>query len=176
MSVALFLLSTAASAQKAGGPVGLGGSHDSSLPIEITADALEVIQAAQTAIFSGKVMATQGDVQLNANDLRVYYRNSSGARAGAAGGISRLDAIGNVTVKSRTESASGEWAVYDVDSGQITMGGKVELKRGESVIRGEKLVIDLPGGQSRIIGGPGGDGARVKGVFIPAKKQQGSGP
>jgi len=59
---------------------------------------------------------------------------------------------------------------------QSTMGGKVELKRGESVIRGEKLVIDLPGGQSRIIGGPGGDGARVKGVFIPAKKQQGSGP
>lgn len=160
-----------------GGGLQLGGSHDASLPIEITANALQVSQTEQTAIFSGKVVATQGEMRLSADDLRVYYRAGGGAaRGGASGAISRLDAIGNVTVNARTESASGEWAVYDVDSGQITMGGKVVLKRGENIIRGEQLVIDLPSAQSRITGGPGSGDGRVKGVFVPAKKQQAGSP
>lgn len=159
-----------------GGGLRLGGSHDATLPIEITANALEVSQSEQTAIFSGKVVATQGEMRLSADDLRVYYRTGGTARGGASGAISRLDAIGNVTVNARTESASGEWAVYDVNSGQITMGGNVSLQRGENIIRGEQLVIDLPSAQSRISGGPGSGNGRVKGVFVPAKKQPATPP
>lgn len=147
---------------------GLGAQHDSSQPIEITADTLDVSQTDQTALFSGKVVATQGDMRLGSDNLRVHYRNEEAEAEKAA--ISRLDAIGNVTVSSPTEMAQGDWGVYDVDSGQITLGGNVVLTRGENVLRGEQLVIDLESGQSRITSKKDG-GGRVKGLFVPSKKQ-----
>ncbi len=170
----MLMLCAGASAQKPDGLRGLGKSHDAALPIEITADALSVAQAEQTAVFSGSVVATQGELRLSADNLRVYYRggNAPGTAnaAGAAGGaISKIDATGNVAIVSATESAKGEWAVYDVDSGQITMGGNVILNRGKNQLRGSQLVIDLQTGQSRILGG----GGRVKGVFVPNKKPSG---
>lgn len=142
--------------------------HDSSQPIEITADTLDVAQSDQTAIFSGSVLAIQGELRLGSDTLRVYYRGGA-ERTGEQGAISRLDAIGAVAVSSPGETASSEWAVYDVDKAQITMGGKVVLTRGENILRGEQLVIDLESGQSRIIGAKE-QGGRVKGLFVPAKK------
>lgn len=149
-------------------PTGIGVKHDSSQPIEITADTLDVSQTDQTALFSGKVVAAQAEMRLGSDNLRVHYRGKE-AQAGK-GAISRLDAIGNVTVSSPTEMAQGEWGVYDVDAGQITLGGNVVLTRGENVLRGEQLVIDLESGQSRITSKQDG-GGRVKGLFVPAKKQ-----
>ncbi|MEQ1889193.1 MAG: LptA/OstA family protein [Alphaproteobacteria bacterium] len=142
--------------------------HDSSQPIEITADTLDVAQSDQTAIFSGNVVAIQGELRLGSGNLRVYYRGGE-ARTAEQGAISRLDAIGSVAVSSPRETSTSEWAVYDVDKGQITMGGNVVLTRGENVLRGEQLVIDLESGQSRIVGAQGG-GGRVKGLFVPARK------
>jgi lipopolysaccharide export system protein LptA len=164
--IGLFLcLSTPILAQ--GAPV-VDFKHDSSQPIEITSDTLDVAQADQTAIFSGNVVAIQGELRLGSDNLRVYYRAGT-ERSAQQGAISKLDAIGAVAVSSPRETATSEWAVYDVDSGQITMGGKVVLTRGENILRGEQLVIDLETGQSRIVGAQGG-GGRVKGLFVPAKK------
>lgn len=159
MACATLLFAAGALAQKP------GATHDSSQPIEITADALSVAQAEQTAVFSGNVVAIQGELRLSADNLRVYYRG--GGAPGVGGAIAKLDATGNVTISSPSESAKGEWAVYNVDSGQISMGGKVILNRGENELRGAELVIDLSTGQSRILGGARG---RVKGVFVPGKK------
>lgn len=155
-------------AQQLGAGMGTGFKHDSSQPIEITADVLDVVQADQTAIFSGNVVTAQGELRLGSDNLRVHYRRG-GERAVQEGSISKIDAIGAVTVSSPRETASGEWAVYDVDTAQITMGGKVVLTRGENVLRGAQLVIDLETGQSRIVGERNG-GGRVKGLFVPAKK------
>lgn len=154
--------------QQSGAPAGINFKHDSSQPIEITADALDVAQSDQTAIFTGNVVAIQGDLRLGSDNLRVYYRQGD-ERAASEGAISKIDAIGAVAISSPRETATSEWAVYEVDTGQITLGGKVVLTRGENVLRGEQLVIDLETGQSRIVGQQGG-GGRVKGLFVPAKK------
>ncbi len=146
----------------------LNFKHDSSQPIEVTSDTLDVAQSDQTAIFSGNVVAIQGELRLGSDNLRVYYRGGA-ERSSQQGAISKLDAIGAVAVSSPRETATSEWAVYDVDSGQITMGGNVVLTRGENILRGEQLVIDLETGQSRIVGTPGA-GGRVKGLFTPNKK------
>jgi len=142
--------------------------HDSSQPIEVTSDSLDVAQTDQTAIFSGNVVAIQGELRLGSDNLRIYYRGGA-VRSSQQGAISKLDAIGAVAVSSPRETATSEWAVYDVDSGQITMGGNVVLTRGDNILRGEQLVIDLETGQSRIVGAQG-EGGRVKGLFVPAKK------
>ena len=56
--------------------------HDSSLPIEITADSLEVLQDRKVATFTGNVDAVQGDLVLSADLLRVHYGDAESASAG----------------------------------------------------------------------------------------------
>lgn len=155
-AVATAALCAAAAAQDTGSPFG-GFKHDSSQPIEITADSLEVRQAEQRAIFSGSVVAGQGKLRLTADTLNVWY-----AENGGEGDIDRLRAEGDVFMTSGAESARGAWAEYQVSTGMVTMGGGVVLTQGPNAIRGERLSVDLNAGQGRIEGG------RVQSVFTPA--------
>lgn len=150
----------------------LGGFKiDSSLPIEISADALEVRQDQQTAIFTGSVDARQGEVRMQAQQLVVSYDPDSEAE-GQAGAIRRVRAEGQVFVSSPEGAAEGNWADYDVASGTITMGDTVTLTQGtENVLAGGSLSINLNTGFARIeSGGVRADGTRerVSGIFYPS--------
>ena len=154
----------------------LGGFKvDSSLPIEISADALEVRQEQQTAVFTGSVDARQGEVRMQADQLVVSYdQNADGGDDAAAGAIRRVRAEGSVFVSSAEGAAEGNWADYDVASGSITMGDSVTLVQGEqNVLKGNALRIDLNTGFARLdAGGVNVDGTRdrVQGVFFPPQK------
>ena len=141
-------------------------THDTSLPIEITADSLEVKQQERLAVFRGNVDAVQGRMRLTASEIRVRYR--SGSRGESAGAISRIDATGDVRFATPSETAEGDAGVYDVDARHLTLTGSVVLTRGDNVIRGEKLTLDLATGRSRIE-----SSQRVRGLFQP-KSESGS--
>lgn len=144
--------------------------HNADLPIEINADSLEVQQDKQLAVFRGNVDAKQGEIRLRAQELKVWYRSGGDKAAAAAdigGSIVRIDAVGQVFINSPQETARGDLGVYDVASREITLTGDVVLTRGENVIRGEKLVMDMDTGLSRMHGGAGG---RVRGLFTPPKQ------
>lgn len=138
--------------------------HDNSLPIEITSDALEVRDPEKLAVFSGDVVAGQGKLRLTSDILNVWYdgENPDDAETGA---ISRLRAEGDVFLSSGAETARGAWALYDVETGIVTMGGGVTLTQGENAIRGETLRVDLNAGQGRVEGG------RVRSVFRPSQAE-----
>ena len=154
-----------AGAQDAAGTGPFGGfKHDSTAPIEITSDALEVRQAESLAIFSGDVVAGQGTLRLNADRVEVTYSEESGDSSGT-GAIRNMQAEGNVFLSNGTETAQGERAEYDVDSGTITMTGAVVLTQGENAISGQRLVIDLTQGTGRVEG-------RVKSVFVPQSSSE----
>ena len=157
---------TAPAATQSKGPFG-GFKHDSSAPIEIVADVLEVRQAENLAIFSGEVVAGQGTLRLTADLLTVTYA-TEGTDADT-GAIQHMRAEGNVFLSNGAETAQGAWAEYDVANGTIHMGGSVVLTQGDNAISGETLVIDLEAGTGRIEGG------RVKSVFIPAAKTPAAG-
>ena len=135
-------------------------THDTSLPIEITADSLEVTQKDRLAVFRGNVDAVQGRLKLTASEIRVRYRSSSDGEP--AGAISRIDATGGVRFATPSETAEGDAGVYDVDARRITLTGSVVLTRGDNVLRGEKLTLDLATGRSRIE-----SSERVRGLFQP---------
>ena len=164
--VALFaafaLLPTVATAQKLPAT-----AHDSTLPIEITADSLEVKQNEQLAVFRGNVDALQGKIRLTANEVWVRYRSESGGKS--QGTISQINATGGVLFATPSETARGDAGVYDVDAQIITLTGSVVLTRGGNVIRGEKLVLNLATGQSKIE-----SKQRVRGLFLPKKSGSGS--
>lgn len=144
--------------------------HDTDQPIEINADSLEVEQNQQVATFRGNVDAVQGDIRLRADELKVHYRDGGGNGSGTAGAIVRIDAVGNVFVSSPAETAQGDSGVYDIDNREITLVGQVVLTRGENVLRGERLVLNMATGRSRIESGGQRGGERVRGIFTPSKK------
>jgi lipopolysaccharide export system protein LptA len=158
---------------------GLSLQHDSSLPIEITADRLEVAQPDRVATFTGKVDAVQGDLVLSAGRLKVYCDgNQKGAAPAPAGGgssIRRIEAEGNVFLSSPTQTAQGKTGVYDVANNQLTLNGSVVLTQGDDVIRGDRLEVDLTSGQSRVLAAlPSTQGGtapqRVRALFTPPPK------
>jgi len=156
--------------------------HDSSQPIEISADSLEVAQEEQLATFAGNVDAVQGDLVLSADKLLVYYEgeNSSiGISAGGGSSIRRIDAEGHVIIASPEETAEGDYGTYDVLAKLVTLEGQVVLTRGANVVRGERLEMDLVSGKSRMVGGTETSIAkegekpssgRVKALFTPKSK------
>ena len=153
-------------------------NHDTNAPVDVEADRIEVQDRADRAIFAGNVRVKQGELTLNSSRLTVAYADRQGA-----GGvqIQRLDAAGGVTVRSPSETARGQFAIYDLNRRQITMLGGVELEQGPNVVRGGRLVIDLDSGRAVVdgsaVGGgaPGatstGRGGRVTGRFtVPQRK------
>ncbi|MGI9509036.1 MAG: lipopolysaccharide transport periplasmic protein LptA [Geminicoccaceae bacterium] len=156
--------------------------HDSNLPIEISADSLEVEQEEQVATFAGNVDAVQGDLVLSADKLMVHYEGKStavGLAAGSDSSIRRIDAEGDVIIASPEETAKGRFGTYDVPGKLVTLEGQVVLTRGENVIRGERLELDLVTGKSRMVGtettvAEGEEmtsGTRVRALFTPKSKE-----
>ena len=143
--------------------------HNASGPVDVEADRIEVQDRADRAVFAGNVRVRQGGLSLNAARLTVAYTGS----AGGGPQIQRLDASGGVTVKSASETARGDFAIYDLNRRLITMLGGVTLNQGANVVRGGRLVIDLNSGRSVIdgaaVGGTPGTigqtGGRVTGRF-----------
>ena len=145
------------------GPFG-GFKHDSSAPIEVTSDSLEVREGEQIAIFSGDVVAGQGTLRLTADTVTVSYGGQAGGD-GETGEIDRMVAEGNVFLSNGTETAEGARAEYDVAAGMMRMWGDVVLTQGQNAIAGETLVIDLDAGTGRVEGSGTG---RVKSIFTPS--------
>ncbi|HZC37982.1 MAG TPA: LptA/OstA family protein [Sphingomicrobium sp.] len=156
--------------------------HNSNAPVDVTADRIEVQDRADRAIFAGNVHATQGELTLNTQRLTVAYSNSpqNGAGTTTAGTgvqIRRLDAAGGVVVHSPSETAKGDFGIYDLDHKLITVIGNVQLTRGPNIVNGQRLVINLDTGRAVVDGGPPGvntSGGRVTGHFTVPQKAAGS--
>lgn len=150
-------------------------NHSTNSPVDVEADRIEVQDRADRAIFSGNVRVKQGNLNLDASRLTVAY-----STAGSGVDIERLDAAGGVTVRSPSETARGQFAVYDLNRRLITMIGGVTLEQGANVVRGGRLVINLDTGRAVVDGSAvgsatgaatSGRGGRVTGRFsVPQRK------
>ncbi|HET9810707.1 MAG TPA: LptA/OstA family protein [Sphingomicrobium sp.] len=143
-------------------PISALKGHNSNAPVDVAADRIEVQDRADRAIFLGNVHVRQDELTLDTARLTVAYSSAGGVQ------IQRLDASGGVVVKSPSETARGNFGVYDLDRKLITLVGDVRLSRGQSQINGSRLVIDLESGRAVVDGGPAGvgeSGGRVTGHF-----------
>jgi lipopolysaccharide export system protein LptA len=147
-------------------PVSALKGHDSNAPVDVTADRIEVQDRSDRAIFAGNVHVTQAELSLETPRLTVAY--SGGQGGGTNVQIRRLDAAGGVVVKSPSETARGDFGIYDLDRKLITLIGNVQLRRENDQVNGARLVIDLDSGRAVVDGGPPGvnqNGGRVTGHF-----------
>ena len=128
-------------------------AQNSSLPVEVTADSLDVNQQDGTAVFSGNVLIGQGEMRLSAPRVLVVYKNDQS-------GIEMLQATGGVTLVSGEDAAEAQSADYNIDSGMIEMQGSVLLVQGTSALTGDTMFVDTRAGTARVSG-------RVKTILQP---------
>jgi lipopolysaccharide export system protein LptA len=170
---------TAALAQSQQQGVSALKGHNSNAPVDVTADRIEVQDRADRAIFAGNVHATQAEMTLDTERLTVSYSNKPGGAGSTTGGVQihRLDAAGGVVVHSPSETAKGDFGIYDLDRKLITLIGNVRLTQNNNIVNGQRLVINLDSGRAVVDGGPPGvnqSGGRVTGHFTVPQKTNGS--
>src|SRR5882757_4378873 len=140
-------------------------------PVKIEAARLEVRDKDKVATFSGNVKVVQGDTTMHCKVLVVFYEKkdeAQGAPTGSQPGapmpaaapgpagssqINRLEAKGNVVVTQKDQTATGDTGLFDMKSNTVTMTGNVLVSQGPNVLRGERLVVDLTTGVSRVDAG-----------------------
>ncbi len=155
-----------------------GFSQNRDQPVQIEAATLEVRDKDKTAVFSGDVRVKQGDTALRCKSLVVFYEQGAAgspsgpgstltaAKPGPGGQqhIKRLEARGGVVVTQKDQTATGDIGLFDMKTNTVTLSGHVTMTQGENVLRGDKLVVDLTNGVSRVESGKNGQG-RVQGLF-----------
>ena len=166
---ALGLAAAAATAAFGQGAASSLKGLDTSSPVDVAADRIEVQDRADRAIFSGNVEVRQGNLRLSTARLTVAYASAGGIE------IERLEASGGVLLRSPSETARSQYAIYDLDRRIVTMIGGVALTRGASHVEGGRLVLDLDSGRAVMDGGtagaPGTDSGRVTGRFtVPQRR------
>jgi lipopolysaccharide export system protein LptA len=180
-------------ATKDAGPSLLPGA-DSKQPVSIEADKLVYFDKEQKAIYSGNVVVIQGDTKMTCSMMTIFMEKSAapGAAPGAApvavptpepakagasappgassSHVRHLDAIGPVTIISKTQVATADHGSFDKAQNKVWLTGNVTLSDGGNVTKGEKLTYDLTTGQATVdTGGVG----RVKGLFLPGSNAPG---
>jgi lipopolysaccharide export system protein LptA len=156
-----------------------GFSQNRDQPVHIEAATLEVRDKQKQATFSGDVRVKQGDTGLRCKSLVVFYEQDGegadqsktlqAAKPGPGGEqrIKRLEAHGGVIVTQKEQTATGDLGIFDMKANTVTLtGNPVVMTQGQNVLRGEKLVVDLTSGVSRVESNKGGQG-RVQGLFQP---------
>jgi lipopolysaccharide export system protein LptA len=170
-----------------------GFSQNRDQPIQIEAATLEMRDKKKEATFTGNVKVVQGDTTMNSKTLVVYYDNNtpaagpdaskgsakSAAKApikaatpgpGGSSSIRRLEAKGSVVVTQKDQVVTGETAVFDTKTNLVTMLGGVVLTQGKNVLRGDRLMVDMTTGVSRVES----DSGRVQGLFQSSGQGGGS--
>jgi len=157
-------------------------SQNRDQPIQIEAASLEMRDKKKEATFSGNVKVVQGDTTMTSKTLVVFYESGSSGAApapapaansksaakksatpgpGGSSSIKRLEARGNVVVTQKDQVVTGETAVFDTKTNLVTMLGGVVLTQGKNVLRGDRLLVDMTTGVSRVES----DSGRVQGLF-----------
>jgi lipopolysaccharide export system protein LptA len=145
-------LGWASFAQAQGTEVAFGAvQQDTSLPVEVSADALSVSQNDGSALFTGNVIIGQGDMRLSAPRVLVFYTEDQT-------GVERLEATGGVTLVNGEQAAEAETAEYEVNRGTIRMVGNVLLTQGANTLVSDSMDVDLEAGTALMNG-------RVRTVF-----------
>ena len=131
------------------------------VPVDITANEMEILDADKKAIFKGAVDATRGTTNLKADLLTVTYAEVKQADGTMKSDATDLDARGNVTIKTPKETITGDWAKFNPQTNKLVVGGAVKLVQGATVLSGNELHADLNTDKIQMKGG------RVKGSFLP---------
>jgi len=153
-------------------------------------DALEYWPQKHMAVARGNAVVVTNDGRRVSADTLVAYTTDAPATPAApataaasakqpdsddpaltSGKLQKVEAFGNVTVRTVTDTAIGDRAVYVPDSGIARLAGRVRITRGDNQLNGSEAEVNMKTGIARLLAG---SGERVQGLVIPndASNQQ----
>lgn len=150
-------------------------------PLVVEAERLDVHNADGLVVYEGRVDAVQGESQVRANRLELYFDKSQQAEGEVGlGNLTHAIAIGDVYYITPEQTALGDRAVYDIATDTVTMTGNVIVKQGCDVLTGQELVLNLTTNDAQVRPGAAPEGAvrpaRVRTVIYSGGDQDATQP
>jgi len=136
-------------------------------PIEVVAQTMEADKKQQTAIFSGKVVATRGALTLYADQLTLFFTEQTTQNNRQK--IERIEARGKVSVVDDQRIAKANELDYHSVTEEIVLRGNVSVQEGENLVTGDEITLDLRTNQTRV---KSRDGGRIKAIFQPEQESK----
>jgi lipopolysaccharide export system protein LptA len=151
-------------------------------------DSIEYWSARRMAVARGNaVVVTSDGRRVRADTLVAYFAENAApgaaprpqavaAPAGAGGpgstpsSLERVEAFGNVEIRTADEVVRGDRGVYSPNTGIARLLANVRITRGENTLSGQEAIVNMQSGVARLVSAPG---ARVQGLVVPQGAQAG---
>ena len=158
-------------------------------------DSMEYYSQTRISIARGNAVVVTGDGRRIAADTLVSYSEppdqpASGAPAApkpppppgkpgqppdelqaASGKLKRVEAYGNVDLRTATEIVYGDRGVYVPDTGKARVIGNVRVTRGDNQVNGVAADVDMKTGVSTMLSSTD---QRVHGLIMPTQNENGT--
>ena len=139
-------------------PLSKGGRQGG--PVTIKSNELFTDSSNNTATFTGKVIARQGDLTIYSDKMIVYYKSDGGD-------LDRVEVSGNVRIVQGDRLATAREGVYQSAEQKIVLTGDPKVFQGENTVSGKVITYFVNEEKSIVTGGPD---ARVEAVITPKDK------
>lgn len=139
----------------------------SNLPITVKSNEMTADNKGKTAVFSGKVVAKQGDITIFSDKLIVSYADKNGE-------VEKVEAHGNVRIVQLNRTGFGDQAVYDSRDGMVVLTGTPRVVQGGDSISGKVITYYVDDEKSDVSSG-GDPKARVEAIINPQRRKSDAG-
>lgn len=151
-------------------------------------DSVEYWSARRMAVARGNaVVVTNDGRRVRADTLVAHFAETAApgaapapARPAAAApgqqrpsSIERVEAFGNVEIRTAEEVVRGDRGVYSPVSGLARLLGAVRITRGDNTLTGQEAIVNMQSGVARLVSAPG---QRVQGLVVPQQGRQAAPP
>ena len=146
-------------------------------------DTLEYWSQKHMAVARGNAVALTNDARRIAADTLVAYTTPSdpapaggkpappppaGAPPtdplGASGKLQKMEAFGHVSLRTQTDTVTGDRGVYVPETGLARLAGNIHITRGQNQLNGAEAIVNMKTGVARLVSGTAG---RVQGLVLP---------
>ena len=135
------------------------GGALSAQPLRITSQQLEADNQKQVIIFTGNIIARQGDLVIHADTARVYYEKGEEGNE-----VREIVATGNVKIQKGDQVATSQKAQFLNGEQKIILTGQPRVWQGKDMVSGEKITFLLEDDKSLVESGPD---RRVEVILYP---------
>lgn len=135
--------------------------------IQIESDRMESVGGENAILFSGQVVARQGDLVVHSDGMTVFYLDEEERAQLPAGDerrLKKLFAIGNVKIETPEWIGTGERLDYFEVERKVYLTGNARVWQGNNLVTGEAVTIYLDEGKS-IVERSDKPGGRVRAFF-----------
>ena len=127
----------------------------------------EDFEGRPVAVARGDASMQSGEDLIEADTLTASFtEDAQGARV-----LDRVDAIGNVRIRTPNEFAVGNEGIYYAIDDRAVLAGDVKITQGPNQLNGARAEVDFETGISRLLPGRG---TRVQGLLVPRQSDDDS--